>query len=135
MIRTIVLLVLIGIVLFALYESGIIATKAKVSKIFIGSMGFGGPCCRARFSGTDGWIKRVVRFRENRDYRFLLEGEIRKGAVTAELQNAYKESVLILRADEENPRAAGRVSAEAGRRYELVVTFEWADGNYQLTWQ
>lgn len=135
MIRAIIILVVLGIVLYVLYERGIAATKVMSARIFVGSMGFGKPCCKARFTSANGWKQRIVRFQENREYKFLLEGEIKKGTVSVELINAYKEKVLTLYVTGTAPKAAARVMAEQGQRYELVVTFEHADGNYMLTWE
>ncbi len=86
---------------------------------------------RSRFRSCNGYMKRVVRFKEDRIYRFSLELALSKGDFWVELLDASKNT--ILRLDQNTPSAAAELSS--GKRYRLVFRFKSASGRYRLSWE
>ena len=85
---------------------------------------------RVRFLGCNGYIKRVVKFKENRKYYFTLSTELSKGEVSVELLDRSGISVLCL----DSGVGEGSITPEAKRRYDLVIRFQSASGSYELDW-
>lgn len=111
MVKLIFILSLIGVLIYLLYIG---SRRGK----------------RAQFSGCNGYIKRVVKFKENREYHFVLSTELSKGEVSVELRDRSGMSVLCL----DSSVGKGSITPETKRRYDLVIRFESASGSYELDW-
>lgn len=118
------LFAIMAAVFFLLYWNGLMIVNAKSAVSFVGSA----RGKRAVFTACNGHIRRIVRFRDERPRTFTLKTELSKGEVSAELLESGKEKVMML--DGENPTAV--VSVKKGRRYDLVIRFRSATGNYIL---
>lgn len=112
--------------MYILYINGYLVIQSKRAIMFVGS----GRGKKARFSGCTGYIKRVVKFEENREYYFSLSTELSKGEVSVELLDRNGKSVLPL----DCSKGTGYIMAEARRRYDLVIRFQSASGKYELDW-
>ena len=92
MVKLIFILPLIGVLIYLLYVGGYLVINSKSAVMYIGSR----RGKRAQFSGCNGYIKRVVKFKENREYHFVLSTELSKGEVSVELWDRSGMSVLCL---------------------------------------
>ena len=126
MIAPIFLTLLIIAVAYFLYSEGIGTCNMKFSLMDMTS--FDG--CRSRFSSCSGYMKRVVRFKEDRIYRFDLTLSLSKGDFFIELLDPNGNAVLKL--DKDTPTTSAEVSS--GVRYRLVFRFRSASGSYKLSW-
>ena len=126
MAKLIFILPLMGALMYLLYVGGYLVINAKSAVMYIGS----GRGNRARFSGCNGYIKRVVKFKENREYHFVLSTELSKGEVSIELLDRSGMSVLCL----DSSTGEGSITPVAKRRYDLVIRFQAASGSYELDW-
>ena len=124
MIKAIILLAALTALFLILYERGLMAINSKSAVSFIGSPGGTG----ARFTSCSGSIKRIVRFKEDSTYNFLLDTDLTKGHVSIELLDDHKHPVMKL--DPAHPR--GTVTAEQGKKYYLITRFRSATGRYSL---
>ena len=124
--KLIFILPLIGVLLYLLYVGGYLVINSKSAVMYIGSR----RGKRARFSDCNGYIKRVVKFKENREYHFVLSTELSKGEVSVELLDRCGISVLCL----DSSVGKGSITPEVKRRYDLVIRFESASGSYELDW-
>lgn len=113
--------------LYLLYVSGCMPVSVRRARMYVGKSGGWG----ARFAGCEGWIRRIVRVKENRVYDVELTAELTGGAVTAELRDAHKRTVLRL--DGEHPRAS--IALKKGGRYGMTVRFQSATGSFSLQWR
>lgn len=126
----IILLLLLGLVFYLLYTRGYLILNSKRAAMFVGSLR-GKDGCKATFTACSGYLKRVFRFPETRDYHFVLEAPLTKGELTVELLDGAGEPVACL--DGAHPTAT--VAAERNRRYYLVARFRGATGSFQLNWK
>ena len=101
-------------------------TSAKTAVSFVGSLRGN----KAAFSSCNGYMKRIVRFKEDKSYSFVLEAELTKGEITVELLDSAKQPIMCLSSN--NPRAA--LALEKNKRYYLVFRFSSATGKYTLSW-
>ena len=124
--KLILILPLMGILMYLLYINGYLIANSKRAVMFIGSR----RGKKARFSSCTGYIKRVIRFEENRKYHFVLLTELSTGEVSMELLDRTGKSVLSL---DSNVRE-GSITAETKKRYELIIRFRSASGSYELDW-
>lgn len=116
---------------YFLYTNGYLPVQSKRALVFAGSMGAGGRQCYAGFTACTGYIRRVLKFRDTGEVRFLFTGRISKGSVDIFVLDRDKKPLLIL-----NPSCpTGTLRAEKGARYYLMVRFDGADGDYQLEWE
>ena len=127
MIKLIVPVTLIGALMYFLYINGYMVFNNKKALTFIGSQRGN----KASYTSCNGYMKRVVKFKESRNYAFSLNVKLSKGDMRIELLNDKKQ--MIMRLDENNPKAA--VEVEADRRYYLVYRFDKASGNYELKYE
>lgn len=103
--------------------------NAKRAVMFVGFMRGKGRC-GARFSSCDGYIKRVIKLKENRTYHFVLKSELTKGTLSVEVQDSRKHTLIHL---ENNVRNAS-IEVDKKKRYYLVFEFQSATGNFELEW-
>ena len=124
--KLILILPLMGILMYLLYINGYLVANSKRAAMFIGSR----RGKKSRFSSCTGYIKRVIRFKENRKYHFALSTELSTGEISMELLDRAGQSVLSL---DSNVRE-GSITAETKKRYELIIRFRSASGSYELDW-
>jgi len=122
--------VVVCIILFyVLWINGYLIKSSKTSLVFIGSLRRHNRC-KLRFKCCNGHIKKVIKIRESRNYEFTFNSNIRKGHVTAEIQDKSKK--ILLQLSKDNPKSAIRL--EKNNRYFLVIRFANADGEFDLAW-
>ena len=126
-----ILLVVLGVLLYVLYDRGYLPVKSMSAVHFIGSMGAGTNKANAAFGSATGKVTRVLRFKENKPFEFTFKGKITKGSVQAYVLESNKIPDLVL----DNDCPSGVVHAVKGQRYYLVIRFQNATGEYTLTWK
>lgn len=126
MIQFILLGAVLALVMYILYHNGLLVMQAKRAVMFAGGRG----CKKATFISCSGYIRRVVKFRESKRYRFELNTELSKGEVQMELCEAGKGEILRL----DGQMQSGEVFVGKGNRYYLTVRFQSASGKYELDW-
>ena len=124
--KTILLLLFIGIVFYLLYINGFLTVRSKRAILYIGSLKGNS----ARFSSCTGYSKRVIRFKDSRTYCVFFDCELSKGDVSVEILNSAKQTVVCLNCN----TPYGRIDAEKGKRYYLLIRFQSATGRYTLSW-
>ena len=124
--KTIILLLIIGIVFYLLYINGLLSIQSKRAVLYIGSLKGNS----ARFSSCTGYSKRVIRFRDSRTYCVFFDSKLTKGDVSVEILNPAKQTVVCLDCNTPN----GSINAEKGKRYYLLICFQSATGRYTLSW-
>lgn len=125
MAKIIVIFIILMILYYVLYINGYMILTSKRAMMFIGTQ----RGKEARFTVCTGYIRRVIKFEESREYEFTFNAELSKGNVSVELLDASKKRVLFLKENR-----CGKVSVEAGKRYYLMIRFESSTGSYQLDW-
>ncbi|MDD3369690.1 MAG: hypothetical protein PHP50_12565 [Lachnospiraceae bacterium] len=123
--------IICGILCYILYSYGYITVQTKRALMYIGTVGWGRNLSGAKVKGCTGHTRRVIRFPESRVYHFLLEYGITDGSVVIEIKSKDKQELLVLDQDKKE----GSIMVEANRKYYLVVSFQHADGKYEVTWQ
>lgn len=123
--ESIIVILVIGIVIFIMYQQGYMITGHKRAISFMGSQGGK----KARFAKCNGHIKRMVRFRQDGICHFTLKEELAMGSIRVEIQGPKKEVLLQLSCDETKTLAV-----EKGKKYFLVIYFESATGSYEIDW-
>ena len=126
-----IILVVLGVLLYVLYERGYLPVKSMSAIHFIGSMGAGTNKASATFGSATGQIRRGLRFKESESYEFTFKGKISKGTVQAYVLESNKIPELVL----DNDCPSGIIHAVKGQRYYLVIRFQNATGDYSLTWK
>ena len=121
--HTVIVLIVLLISLYLLYESGIIALQSKRAMLFAASLNG----MKAKFSSCTGKITRIVRFREKREYTVRFERSAEKGAVLLALTD--REGHTLIESGEEESYT---LSPEPGKRYKLCVRMEKASGSYKI---
>ena len=124
--KLILILPLMGILMYLLYINGYLVANYKRAVMFIGSR----RGKKARFSNCTGYIKRVIRFEENRKYHFVLSTDLSTVEVSMDLLDRTGQSVLSL----DRNVSEGSITAETKKRYELIIRFQSASGSYELDW-
>ena len=111
-------------VFFFLYHQGYMVVKSTSAVSFIGSAKGNA----ARFTSCNGYIKRIVRFKDNGMHTFSLDLELSKGNVVIELLDSAQNRIMQL----DSANRSGSVSAEKGKKYYLIIHFQSATGRYAL---
>ena len=124
MVKAAILLAALAALFLLLYDRGYMVINAKSAATFIGSPKGTG----ASFTSCNGCTKRIVRFRADGTYTFILNADLSKGSISVELQNASRQRVLLL--DPTNNRAT--IPVEAKKKYFLITRFQSASGRYSL---
>lgn len=127
---SIIFLILFIIGFYFLYVNGYLTINSKKAIRFIGSIRGNGRCV-ARFKSCDGYLKRVVRFKENRTYNFFLDCEMYKGYMTVELWDKNKHKLICLK---DNMQNAG-VNVQKKKSYYLIFRFKAATGSFDFSWR
>ncbi len=124
MVKVVLLVILLTGIFIFLYQSGYMVINSKSAALFIGSSsGYG-----ARFTSCSGYIKRIVRFKDEGTYTFILDAELTKGDMSVELLDSAKQKIMHLNCTD---RIAS-VTVEKKKKYYLVVNFQSATGKYAL---
>ena len=116
-------IILTGVFVF-LYNQGYMIVKSYSAVTFIGSTGGTG----ARFTSCNGYLKRIIRFKEEGNHTFILDAELSKGDISVDLLNSAKQRIMKL--DCANNCAS--VTVEKNKKYYLVVNFNSATGRYSI---
>lgn len=127
MIKVVITFILIFLLIYILYMSGFIPITVKSSVMFIG--GLSGK--KANFTSCNGYMKRIVKLKADRKYRFSLNSKLTNGKMTVELMDYNNQRVMLLNEfisqDEIFPKRKGR--------YTLLLRFTSATGSYELDWR
>ena len=124
------ILIAVSIILFyILWINRYLIKSRKTSALFVGSLRPQNRC-KFKFKNCNGYIKKVIRIRESRNYKFTFNSNITNGYVTAEIQDINKK--ILLQLDKYNPESA--IKLEKEHRYYLVLRFAKADGEFDLAW-
>ena len=126
MVKMIALWLVLGVALYMLYSNGYLAMASKRAVMYVGSK----RGKAAKFSSCSGYTKRIIKVQETKQYRFSLDGNLTAGTILVEVLDASKKPILSL---DETHRCAA-VDMEKGKRYDLIVRFKSASGDYVLDW-
>jgi len=128
MVETVLLiLILTGILtaIFAfLYNQGYMVLKSTSAVAFVGSTRGNS----ARFTSCSGYMKRIVRFKADGTYTFLLDAELSKGDMSVELLDSTKQRIMLLNC----ANRSASITVEQKKKYYLVINFKSATGRYAL---
>ena len=112
-----------GIFVF-LYNRGYMVVKSLSAVTFIGSPRGAG----AKFTSCNGYIKRIIHFKESGTFHYFLDVELSKGDMSVELLDSDNQNIMKL--NPENNHAA--ITVESKKKYYLVVNFKSATGRYSI---
>lgn len=115
--------ILVGIFAF-LYNQGYMVLKSTSAVAFIGSTRGNS----ARFTSCSGYMKRIIRFRADGTYTFLLDAELSKGDMSVELLDSTKQKIMLL----DCANRSAFITVEKKKKYYLVINFKSATGRYAL---
>lgn len=116
-------IVLMSVFIF-LYNMGYMVINSKSAVSYVGSTKGTG----ATFTSCNGYIKRIIRFKEEKTYTFILNAELSKGDMSVELLDAAKHKIMCL--TRSDPSAV--IDVVKNKKYYLVVNFKSATGRYSL---
>ena len=126
MIKMIALWLVMGVGFYLLYRNGFLVMNSKKAVMYAGSK----RGKAAKFSSCSGYTKRIMKVQESKQYRFMFDCNLTAGTVSVEVLDASKKPILSL---DETHRCAA-VDLEKGKRYNLIVRFKAASGDYVLDW-
>ena len=109
------------VLFYFLWVNGYMILNAKRALLFVGSLR-GKNKCEVSFSSCSGYVKKVIKFNESREYTFKLDGDVSKGSIHVIVENKNKETILDL------------LTVDEKCRYYLMLKFEKADGKIKLQW-
>ena len=78
------------VLFYFLWVNGYMILNAKRALLFVGSLR-GKNKCEVSFSSCSGYVKKVIKFNESREYTFKLDGDISKGSIHVIVENENKE--------------------------------------------
>lgn len=122
--KLILLTVLMLGVFAVLYSQGYMVFKSIRARTFIGSAKGNG----ATFTSCSGKIKRMIRFKADGTYRFILDAQLSKGDLSVELLDSQGQKLMELNGADHS----ASVTVTKGARYCLVLRFRCATGSYTL---
>lgn len=114
---------MLGVFVF-LYNQGYMVSKSMSAVVFIGSAKGNS----ARFTSCNGYMKRVIKFKDDGTYTFVLDAELSKGDMSVELLDSTKQRIMQLNCS--NQRDS--ITVEKKKKYYLVINFRSATGRYAL---
>ena len=117
------------VLFYFLWVNGYMILNAKRALLFVGSLR-GKNKCEVSFSSCSGYVKKVIKFNESREYTFKLDGDISKGSIHVIVENKNKETILDLTPEIKT----GMLTVDEKCRYYLMLKFEKADGKIKLQW-
>lgn len=124
MVKAVLLFIILTGIFYFLYNMGYMVINSKSAVSYVGSMKGTG----ATFTSCSGYIKRIVRFKEDKTYTFVLNAELTKGDMSVELLDSAKQKIMCL--TQSDPYAV--IDVVKNKRYYLVVNFKSATGRYSL---
>ena len=119
----------LSILFYILWIKGYLIISRKTAKLFIGSLR-NKERCRIKFVSCNGYIKKIIKFKENRTYGFCLKSKVENGLVLAEIWDSNKKMLLGLDSDMPN----SSINVDKKCRYYLILKFEKATGELELLW-
>lgn len=125
----ILLMTFLSIMFYILWIKGYLIISRKTAKLFIGSLR-NKERCRIKFASCNGYIKKIIKFKENRTYDFCLKSKVENGLVLAEIWDSNKKILLHLNSDMPN----SSINVDKKCRYYLFLKFEKATGELELLW-
>ena len=126
MVKMIALWLVLGVAFYLLYSNGYLAMASKSAVMYVGSK----RGKEAKFSSCNGYTKRIIKVQETKQYHFSFDCNLTAGTILVEVLDASKKTILSLG---ETHRCA-TVDLEKGKRYNLIVRFKAASGDYVLDW-
>ena len=126
MVKMIALWLVLGAGFYLLYSNGYLAMASKRAVMYVGSKRGKAAKC----SSCSGYTKRIIKVQETKQYRFSLDCNLTAGTILVEVLDTSKKTILTL---DETHRCAA-VDMEKGKRYNLIVRFKSASGDYVLDW-
>lgn len=114
---------------YILWINGYMIKSRKTSILFVGSFRQK-KGCKIKFQSCNGYIKKVIKIRKSHSYEFTFNSNITNGYVMAEIQDLSKK--ILLQLDKNNPESS--VNLDKKYRYYLLLRFENADGEIEITW-
>lgn len=118
-----------SILFYILWIKGYLIMSITTAKLFIGSLR-NKERCRIKFVSCNGYIKKIIKFKENRTYDFCLKSKVENGLVLAEIWDSNKKILLHLNSD----MPSSSINVDKKCRYYLVLKFEKATGELELLW-
>lgn len=115
--------ILTGFFVF-LHNQGYMVVKSTSAVAFIGSARGNS----ARFTSCSGYMKRIIRFKTEGTYTFILDAELSKGDMSVELLDSTKQKIMLLNCAD---RSAS-ITVEKRKKYYLIINFRSATGRYAL---
>ena len=128
--KALLILLLLPVIYYVLYASGYMITGSKSAKAFVGK-NRGTNAFWTQFVECSGELKKVARFRKNKEYKFHLDAGLAMGTVSVELLDKEKNVIMCL--NPETPDAS--IMVDKKLRYYMVYKFENATGSYEMTWE
>lgn len=119
----IIAVVMLGVFIF-LYNQGYMVSKAISAVVFISSA----KGSSAKFTSCSGYLKRVVKFKADSTYTFILDAELSKGDLSVELLDSTKQKIMQLNCS----NRSDSITVEKTKKYYLVINFKSATGRYTL---
>ena len=119
----ILVVVMLGIFMF-LYSQGYMVFKSISAVTFVGSTKGNS----ASFSSCSGYMKRVIKFKEDGTYTFVLDAELSKGDMSIELIDSTKQKIMQLNCS----NRSASITVEKTKKYYLIINFRSATGRYAL---
>ena len=124
MIKTVLLLLLLAGIFAIAYDRGYMAVKSYSAVMFVGSSKGNS----AKLTCCNGYLKRIVRFKEDGSYTYRLDTELSRGEVSVELMDPAKEKIMHL----DRSKSSAAVMVEKRKKYYLIIRFRSATGRYAL---
>lgn len=128
--KAILIVVLLPVIYYVLYINGYMVTGSKSAKAFVGK-NRGTNAFWSQFVDCSGELKKVARFRKEKEYKFFLDVGLSYGNVAIELLD--KEKNVIMSLTPETPE--GSITVDKKQRYYMVYKFENATGSYEMRWE
>ena len=128
--KVILIVALLPVIYYVLYINGYMITGSKSAKAFVGK-NRGTNAFWAQFVECSGTLKKVARFRKEKEYKFFLDVGLSYGNVAIELLD--KEKNVIMSLTPETPE--GSITVDKKQRYYMVYKFENATGSYEMRWE
>ena len=124
----VLILVVLCLLLHVLKINGFLFISKKKAKLFICRPIKNEKRLNIKFAACTGYLRKVMRFKEERKYEISFTGEVRSGSCVLELLNSNKSVVLTKNLNEE----ATLYLPDLTQKYMLSINFENADGECNI---
>lgn len=128
--KAFLILLLLPVIYYVLYINGYMISGSKSAKTFVGK-NRGTNAFWTQFVECSGELKKVVKFRKSKEYKFNLNASLNCGTVSIEILDKEKNVVMCLTPEQ----AEASIEVDKKQRYYMVYKFEDATGAYELTWE